>query len=80
MDEKLEANSEVDGLFKTTDKRNVYSKDDTTIRSHGILSITQVNNDTVPSSRRNCLPKKFNEALLRKTGLTRKRKRRYEKK
>ena len=50
------------------DKR--FLKSDTTKWSYKLYKVTQTYNDTIPSYRLDNLPERYNESLLKKTGLT----------
>ena len=60
----------IHGLVLVADVKRTFSKGDITNWSYDIYEITEVNNDTIPSYGINNLPKRCNEALLKKTNLT----------
>ena len=51
-----------------------FSKGDTINWSYKLYKITEISNDTIPSYKFDILPERYNEALLRKTELTLKKK------
>ena len=57
-------------LVRTADKRNIFSKFDSTNWSYNLYKITEIIDDTIPSYRINNLPERYNEALLQKSRLT----------
>ena len=58
------------GLVRVADVKRTFSKGDITNWSHNIYEITEINNDSIPSYGIKNLPKRCNEALLKKTNLT----------
>ena len=67
---KKEPKYKLGDLVRTADKRNIFSKSDTTNWSNKLYTITEIIDDTIPSYRINYLPERYNEALLRKSQLT----------
>ena len=57
-------------LVRTADKRNIFSKGDSTNWSNKLYTITEIIDDTIPSYKINYLPERYNEALLKKTKLS----------
>ena len=69
---KIKPKYKIDDLVRTADLKRTFSKGDTTNWSYKLYEIKEVINDTVPSYRLDNLPEKYNEALLKKTDLTKK--------
>ena len=67
---KIKPKFQINDLVRTLDKRNIFSKGDTTNWSYKLYKITEVINDTIPSYRINNLPERYNENLLKKSQLT----------
>ena len=61
---------ELGQLVRTADNKRVFSKGDSTNWSYKLYTITEVINDTFPSSRIDYLPERYNENLLLSTELT----------
>ena len=57
-------------LVRTADKRNIFSKGDSTNWSNKLYTITEIIDDTIPSYHINYLPERYNEALLKKSKLS----------
>ena len=57
-------------LVRTADKRNIFSKGDSTNWSNKLYTITEIIDDTIPSYHINYLPERYNEAILKKTKLS----------
>ena len=57
-------------LVRTADKRNTFSKGDSTNWSNKLYTITEIIDDTIPSYRIDNFPERYNEALLKKSKLT----------
>ena len=57
-------------LVETADKRNIFSKGDSTNWSYELYFFTAILDDTVPSYRINYLPERYNESLLQKSKLS----------
>ena len=57
-------------LVRTADKRNIFSKSDSTNWSYKLYTITEIIDDTIPSYRIDNFPERYNEALLKKSILT----------
>ena len=55
---------------RTSDIRKVFSKSDSTNYSYKLYTITEINNDTIPSYRINYLPERYNENFLLPTKLS----------
>ena len=56
-------------LVRTADKRNIFSKFDSTNWSYNLYKITEIINDTIPSYRIEQFPERYNEGLLQKSKL-----------
>ena len=67
---KIKPKCKVGDLVRTLDLKYLFSKGDTTNWSYKLYKITEINNDTIPSCRVDRLPKRYNEAILKKTELT----------
>ena len=67
---KITPKFQLNDLVRKADLRKTFSKGDTTNWSYKLYKITEINNDTILSSRRDNLPERYNEALLQKTDLT----------
>ena len=52
------------------DLKKTFSKGDKTNWSYKLYKITEVINDTIPSYKIDNLKERYNESLLKKTGLT----------
>ena len=52
-------------IVRTADKRNIFSKGDSTNWSYKLYTITEVIHDTIPSYRINYFPERYNEQLLK---------------
>ena len=57
-------------LVRTADKRNIFSKFDSTNWSYNLYKITEIIDDTIPSYRLEIYPERYNEALLQKSKLS----------
>ena len=57
---------QIGGLFRTTDLKRSFSKDDTTHWSYNLYTITVIINDTIPGYKIGQLPQVQNEALIKK--------------
>ena len=55
---------------RTADKRNIFSKGDSTNWIDKLYTITEIIDDTIPSYRIDNFPERYNEALLKKSKLT----------
>ena len=55
---------------RTANKRNIFSKFDTTNWSYNLYKITEIIDDTIPSYKLENYPERYNEALLQKSQLT----------
>ena len=60
----------IGGLVRTSKLSNTVSKGDATIWSYGLYTITKIVDDTKPSYSLDSLPESSNEALFKKTTLT----------
>ena len=60
----------LDQLVRTADNNRVFSKSDSTNYSYILYTITEVIHDTIPSSRLNYLPERYNQNLLLTAKLT----------
>ena len=67
---KKQPKYKLNDLVRTADKRNIFSKFDTTNWSYNLYKITEIIDDTIPSYRINNLPERYNEALLQKSILS----------
>ena len=67
---KLKPKFQVDDLVRTADLKKTFSKRGTTNWFYILYKITEIVNDTIPSSKIDQLPGRNNEALLNKTELT----------
>ena len=63
-------------LVRAADLRKVFSKGDTTTWSHKLYEFTEMFIDTLPSYRIDNFPERYNEALLKRTELSMKEKKR----
>ena len=70
---KVKPKIQINDLVKTADLKKTFSKGYTTNWSYKLFKITEIFNDTIPSSRIDNLPERYNEALLKKTNLTMKK-------
>ena len=59
----------VGNLVRTANKRNIFSKFDSTNWSYNLYKITEVIDTTIPSYRLENYPERYNEALLQKSKL-----------
>ena len=57
-------------IVHTAEIKRVYSKGDSTKMSYKLYTITEVIHDTIPSYRKDYLPERYNENLLKSTNLT----------
>ena len=60
----------MNNLVRTEDLKKTFSKSDTTNSSYRLYRIAETINDTIPSYKIDILEERYNEALLKKTGLT----------
>ena len=67
---KVKPKFQINDLVRTADLKKTFSKGDTTNWSYKLYKITEIFNDTIPSSKIDNLKEKYNEALLNKTELT----------
>ena len=67
---KIKPKYKLNDLVRVLDKRNIFSKGDSTNFSYILYKITEVINDTIPSYRIINLPERYNESLLKKSQLT----------
>ena len=70
---KKKSKNYINDLVITADLKRSFSKSETTNLSYKLYK--QFINDTIPSYRLDNLPEKYNEALLKKTELSMKKKR-----
>ena len=68
--EKVKPKLQINDLVRTADLKRTFSKGDTTNWSYKFYKITEIINDTIPTYHIDNLPKRYNEALLKKTELT----------
>ena len=61
---------QLNDLVRTADLKKTFSESDTTNWSYKLYKITEFIIDTIPSYRLDNLPKRYNEALLKKTELS----------
>ena len=69
---KIKQKLEISDLVRTADLKKTFSESDSTIWSYKLYKIREKNDDTIPSYRLDNLPQGYNEALLKKTELTKK--------
>ena len=67
---KCKPKNKLGDLVRTADKRNIFSKGDSTNWSDKLYTITEIIDDTIPSYRIDNFPERYNEALLKKSKLT----------
>ena len=67
---KVTTKFQINDLVRTADLKKTFSKGDTTNWSYKLYKITETINDTIPSYEIDNLPERYNESLLKKTGLT----------
>ena len=67
---KAKPKFQVNNLVSIADLKKTFSQSDFTNWSYKLYKTTEINNDTVPSYKTNCLPEKCIGALLKKTELT----------
>ena len=67
---KIKPKFQINDLVRTADLRKTFSESDTTIWSYNLYKITEIINDTIPSSHIDNLPERYNESFLKKTELT----------
>ena len=67
---KIQPKFQVNDLVRVADLKKPFSKGDTTNWSYNKYKITEFKKNTIPSYRIDNLPKRFNEASLKKTELT----------
>ena len=60
----------IENLVRNADLKKTFSKGDATNWSYKMYKITEIINDTIPSSKMDNLPEHYNESLLKKTELT----------
>ena len=60
----------IGNLVRTANKRNIFSKFDSTNWSYHLYKITEIINDTIPSYRLENYSERYNEALLQKSKLS----------
>ena len=61
---------EIGNLVRTADLTKTFSKGDMTNWSYKLYKITEINKDTIAAYKKDNLPEKHNESLLKKTDLT----------
>ena len=66
---KVKPKYQINNLVRVADLKKTFSKGDTTNWSYKLYKITEIINDTIPSYRLDNLPERYNESLLKKTGL-----------
>ena len=69
---KITPKFQLNDLVRTADLKKTFSKSDTTNWSYKLYKITELIIDTIPSYRLDNLPERYNEALLKKTELSKK--------
>ena len=67
---KITPKFQIYDLVRVADLKKTFSKGDTTNWSHKLYEITEIINDTIPSSKIHNLKERLNEASLKKTELT----------
>ena len=67
---KKEPKYKVNDLIRTANKRNIFSKFDTTNWSYNLYEITEVINDTIPAYKLENFPERHNQNLLQKSQLS----------
>ena len=67
---KITSKFQINDLVRKADLKKTFSKSDMTNWSYNLYKITEIVNDTIPSYKINNLPEKYNQSLLKKTGLT----------
>ena len=67
---KVKPKFQINDLVRTADLKKTFSKGDTTNWSYKLYKITEIINDTIPSYKIDNLKERYNESLLKKTGLT----------
>ena len=67
---KKQPKYKINDLVRTADKRNIFSKFDSTNWSYYLYKITEVIDDTIPSYRLENYPERYNQNLLQKSRLT----------
>ena len=70
---KIKPKYEIGDLVRTADLKKTFSKGDTTNWSYKFYEITEIINDTIPSYHIDNLKERYNESLLKKTELTKKK-------
>ena len=70
---KIKPKFQIDDLIRTADLKKTSSKGDTTKWSYKLYKITEIVNDTIPSYKIDNLPERYNESLLKKTDLSKKK-------
>ena len=67
---KITSKFQINDLVRKADLKKTFSKSDITNWSYNLYKITEIVNDTIPSYKINNLPERYNQSLLKKTGLT----------
>ena len=67
---KIKTKFQVNDLVRTADSKKNFSKGNMTNWSYKLYKITETINDTIPTYHIDNFPKRYNEALFRKTELT----------
>ena len=70
---KINPKFQINNLVRTTDLRKTFSKSGTTNWSFNLYKNTEIINDSIPNYKIDNLKERYNEALLKKTELTRKK-------
>ena len=70
---KVKPKFQINDLVRTADLKRTFSKRDTTNWSYKLYKITEIINDTIPSYKIDNLSERYNESLLKKTELTKKK-------
>ena len=76
---KITPNVQINDLVRTADLKKTFPKGDTTNWSYKLYKISENINDIIPSYRIDNLPESYNESLLKKTELSMKENKCYEK-
>ena len=67
---KIKPKFEIVDLVRTADLKKTFLKSDTTNWSCKLYKITDIVNDTIPGYKIDNVPERYNESVLKKTGLT----------
>ena len=67
---KIKPKYEIGDLVRTANLKNTFSKSEMSNWSYKLYKITELNKDAIPSYHIDNLPERYNESLLKKTGLS----------